>query len=149
MALRHAAGTSDNQEKFLGESLMSNPGPIPRFGMHGSALVVLEDERAALAAVLVLQEMGLAVDIAVDRERSVDWAKQVGYSFVVCGGDDDEAGVRDFAAKMRVAVPQTRVLLLAGADFDSDGMEAIGVEVLPSPVEVNSLMDRLWPTKAA
>jgi hypothetical protein len=51
---------------------MSNAEPVPRFGMHGSALVVLEDERAALAALLVLQEIGLAVDIAVDRDRSVD-----------------------------------------------------------------------------
>jgi hypothetical protein len=117
--------------------------------MHGSALVALEDERAALAAVLVLQEMGLAVDIAVDRDRSVDWAKQAGYSVVVCGDDDDEAGVKDFAAKMRFEVPQTRVLLLASANFDNDGMESIGVEVLPSPIEVNSLVDRLWPAKAA
>jgi ActR/RegA family two-component response regulator len=117
--------------------------------MHGSALVALDDERAALATVLVLQEMGLAVDIAVDRDRSVEWARQAGYSYVVCGGEDDEAGVKDFAAKMRFAVPQTRVLLLAGSDFDSSGLEAIGVEVLPSPVEVNSLVERLWPAQAA
>lgn len=128
---------------------MSNAGPTPRFGMHGSALVALDDERAALATVLVLQEMGLAVDIAVDRDRSVEWARQAGYSYVVCGGEDDEAGVKDFAAKMRFAVPQTRVLLLAGSDFDSSGLEAIGVEVLPSPVEVNSLVERLWPAQAA
>jgi hypothetical protein len=128
---------------------LSNAGPTPRFGMHGSALVALDDERATLATVLVLQEMGLAVDIAVDRDRSVDWARQAGYSYVVCGGDGDEAGVKDFAAKMRFAVPETRVFLLAGSDFDSSGLEAIGVEVLPSPVEVNSLVERLWPAQAA
>ena len=49
---------------------------------------------------------------------------------------------------MRFAVPQTRVFLLAGSGFDSDGMEAIGVEV-PPPVEVNSLVDPLWPATAA
>lgn len=127
---------------------MSDVGPVPRFGMHGSALVALDDERAALATVLVLQEMGLAVDIAVDRDRSIEWAKQAGYTYVVCGGDD-EAGVKDFAAKMRFAVPQTRVFLLAGPDFDRGGLDAIGVEVLPSPVDVNALVDLLWPTKAA
>lgn len=128
---------------------MSDIGPVPRFGMHGSALVALDDERAALATVLVLQEMGLAVDIAVDRDRSVEWAKQAGYTYVVCGDDNDEAGVKDFAAKIRFAIPQTRVLLLAGPDFDQGGLEAIGVEVLPSPVDVNALVERLWPAKAA
>ncbi|HJM74656.1 MAG TPA: hypothetical protein QGI71_02160 [Dehalococcoidia bacterium] len=46
-------------------------------------------------------------------------------------------------------MPQTRVFLLAGSGFDSDGMEAIGVEAPPPPVEVNSLVDPLWPATAA
>ncbi len=35
-----------------------------RPGTRGSALVLVGDERAALAAVLMLQEMGYSVDIA-------------------------------------------------------------------------------------
>ncbi len=51
---------------------------------------------------------------------------------------------------MRFAVPQTRVFLLAGSGFDSDGLVAMGVAVPPPPpVEVNSLVDPLWPATAA
>jgi hypothetical protein len=61
---------------------------MPRMGMHGSALVAIEDEHAALATVLVLQEIGLVVDIVVDRDRSVEWAAKANYSYLICGGDD-------------------------------------------------------------
>lgn len=122
--------------------------PVPRFGMHGSALVAIEDEHVTLATVLVLQEMGLAVDIVVDRQRSVEWAAKAGYDYVVCGGED-EAEVTDYAIRMRHSVPQTRVIMIAGPDFDQTNLESIGVEVLSSPVDVNALVDRLWPAKAA
>ncbi len=121
---------------------------VPRFGMHGSALVAIEDEHVTLATVLVLQEMGLAVDIVVDRERSVDWAVKARYSYVVCGGED-EAAVTDYAIRMRHAVPDTRVIMIAGPNFDQTNLESIGVEVLVAPVDVNALVDRLWPAQAA
>ncbi|HJM88725.1 MAG TPA: hypothetical protein QF624_03745 [Dehalococcoidia bacterium] len=117
-------------------------------GMHGSALVAIDDERAALATVLVLQEMGLVVDIVVDRERSVDWAVKANYSYVFCGGDDS-SDVTDYAIRMRLAVPGTHVIALAGPGFDHSELDAAGVEVMPSPIDVNVLVDRLWPAQAA
>jgi hypothetical protein len=122
--------------------------PIPRFGMHGTALVAIEDEHVTLSTVLVLQEMGLAVDIVVDRERSVAWAARAGYTYVVCGGEDD-AAVTDYAIRMRHAVPETRVIMIAGPGFEQTNLESIGVEVLTSPVDVNLLVERLWPAQAA
>ncbi|MFQ5421812.1 MAG: hypothetical protein ACE5EY_15785, partial [Anaerolineae bacterium] len=62
------------QDRSGDGSLMDGPTPAPRFGRYGSALVALDDERTALAAVLVLQEMGLTVDIAADRDSAFQWA---------------------------------------------------------------------------
>ncbi len=129
---------------------MSNADPVPRFGMHCSALVALQCERAALAAVLVLQEMGLAVDIAVDRDRSVDWAKQAGYSFVVCGGDDDEAGVKGSPRRCALRCHRRACSCSPAAASTAPEWRRWGSRgPPPPPVEVNSLVDPLWPATAA
>ena len=53
---------------------MHDPAPAPLFGSHGSALVAIDDERTALAAVLVLQEMVSSVDVAADLDAAPEWA---------------------------------------------------------------------------
>ena len=127
---------------------MSDVYPDPAFGSHGSALVAIEDERAALAAVLVLQEMGLTVDIAADHEAALEWAVRAQYAVVVCGG---AAHTRtwDLVVRLRYSAPETRVILLAEPGETLEGLDALGVEVLPSPVDVNMLVERLWPAEAA
>lgn len=121
---------------------------MPRMGMHGSALVAIEDEHAALATVLVLQEMGLVADIVVNRDRSVEWAAKANYSYLICGGDDT-TDVTDYAIRMRLAVPRTQVTVLDGSDFEHTALIAAGVEVMPSPIDVNLLVERLWPAQTA
>ena len=121
---------------------------MPRMGMHGSALVAIEDERAALATVLVLQEMGLVVDIVDDRDRSVEWAVKANYSYVICG-EDETNDVTEYALRIRLAIPSTQVIVLAEPGFDNNALVAAGVEVMRSPIDVNVLVERLWPAQAA
>ena len=116
-------------------------------GRRGSALVVLDDERAVLATSLVLQEMGLTVDVASDREAAMDWIARARYALVVCGGRDQEM-ITQFVIRVRYEAPHTRVILLAEPELMRDGLEELGVEVLQAPVNVNSLVQRLWPTVA-
>jgi hypothetical protein len=75
--LRETALDADNHG---GEQRMTSDIPMGRLG---SALVVLDDERAVLAATLVLQEMGLTVDVANDREAALDWIVRAHYALVV------------------------------------------------------------------
>lgn len=117
------------------------------FARHGSALVVLADQRASLAAVLVLQEMGLTVDVAGAREAALKWLSRANYSVLICGGGD-LAALSAFVIEVRFRAPQTRVILLADPDFTHDGLDELGVEILPAPVDVNMLVERLWPTTA-
>ena len=106
----------------------------------GSALVALADQRAALAAVLVLQEMGLTVDIASDRDAALAWVRMARYA-VVCDGDSPE-GVTDFALKVRAASPSTQIILLAhfGAH---ETLDELGVHIMKPPVNVNALVAHL------
>lgn len=116
-------------------------------GRRGSALVVLDDERAVLATTLVLQEMGLTVDVANDREAALEWVIRAHYALVVCGGRDQETITR-FVISVRYESPHTRVILLAEPELMHDSLEELGIEVLQAPVNVNSLVQRLWPTVA-
>lgn len=127
---------------------MGHASPTPGFGGQGSALVVLDDERTTLATVLVLQEMGLTVDIATDREAALERAIRASYSVVVCDGADEPES-RDFLIRLRHATPRTRVLWLAPRERTPDGLEELGVEVLTAPVDVNTLVQRLWPSEPA
>ena len=118
----------------------------PGYGTTGSALVLLDDQRAALSIVLVLQEMGLTVDVAADRDAAVAWARMARYAVIVCGG----AGIEelfDFALKVRVTSPLTQILLL-GHFGAMPELAALDVHVLQPPVNVNTLVDRLRPLAA-
>lgn len=126
------------------EARMSPDAPL---GSHGSTLVALDDPRAARAAVLVLQEMGLTVDMARDRDVALEWAAQAYYAVVVCGGSDPER-ITEFVIRLRYEAPQTRVILLAEPVLMPSGLEELGVEVLTAPVDVNRLVERLWPAAA-
>src|SRR5712691_7834404 len=81
--------------------------------VQGRALVVMSDDRVALATVLVLQEMNLLVDVAIDGVAAVGWARRDEYELIVCGPDSSAA---DLALRFVDAAPLARVMLLAGAD---------------------------------
>ena len=115
--------------------------PGAGFGSSGSALVALDDQHAALAAVLVLQEMGLTVDIAADRDSALAWIRMARYAAVVCGGDSPER-LTDFALKVKAASPYTQITLLAHFG-PHETLEELGVQVLKPPLNVNALVDRL------
>ena len=116
------------------------------YGTSGSALVVIDDQRSALAAVLVLQEMGLTVDVAADRGAALAWLGMARYACVVCGGGDFPQ-LLAFAQRIRVASPYTQ-LLMVGHFAADPRLEEINVELLQPPVNVNQLVDRLRPLAA-
>jgi DNA-binding response OmpR family regulator len=116
---------------------------------HASALVIVDDERIALATVLVLQEMNFSVDVALDAIPAVKWARRARYEVIVCGPGGNEA--TSLALRLRNAAPRSRVVLLAGADGLPDDLydlEGLRVEVVHPPLDVNQLMMRFWPAAA-
>jgi DNA-binding response OmpR family regulator len=112
----------------------------------GRALVVIGDDRVALALVLVLQEMDLGVDVAVDGAAAVEWARRAGYDLIVCGPGG--AAATDLALSFRIAAPESRVVLLAGPDSPLATLDVFDVEVVRPPLNVNTLVGRFWPTAA-
>jgi DNA-binding response OmpR family regulator len=111
-----------------------------RPGLRGSALVLVEDQRAALAAVLVLQEMGFSVDIAGQPEAALSWMRAARYDWVVCSGGGEHSRSAEFAMKLRYNAPQSRILVLGGFDTPPDGLGELGVQVMRAPVNVNMLV---------
>ncbi len=114
---------------------------------YGSALVALDDERAMFATTLVMQEMGLTVDLAGDLESALQWVEAADYAVLVCSGRADTP-VLEFALRARYLSRDTRLFVFAERGFDATGLEAVGAEVLRAPVDVNALVSRLWPTAA-
>jgi DNA-binding response OmpR family regulator len=108
---------------------------------RGSALVLVEDQRAALAAVLILQEMGYSVDIAVQPEAALDWIRLARYQWIVCSGGGEQHRSDSFALRLRHTAPQARILLVGSDGASLDALHEIGVEVLQAPVDVNMLVD--------
>lgn len=113
------------------------------FGTQGSALVLIDDDRAALATVLVLQEMGQAVDVATDRDAALTWVRLARYGVIVCGTPADTAA--ETALRLRFAAPGARVLMLSEPTARAAELDMLGVEVLQTPINVNTLIDRLRP----
>lgn len=113
------------------------------FGTLGSALVLVDDERAALATVLVLQEMGQAVDVASDRDAALTWVRLAHYGVIVCGTPADTAA--ETALRLRFAAPGARVLMLSEPTSHAAELDLMGIEVLQTPISVNTLVDRLRP----
>ena len=132
----------------------------PRFGRglsaHGSALLCLSDPRAELATMLILQELGLSVDLAADVESAIRWVRQARYQLLVVGGTraplDAPLGVPlgVIALCLRHAAPDARIVVLADEWEPPDGLAPLdiallGIEVLRPPLDVNALMRGLWP----
>ncbi|MSP22003.1 MAG: hypothetical protein EXR66_03120 [Dehalococcoidia bacterium] len=114
---------------------------------YGSALVAIDDVRATHATTLVLQEMGLTVDVVADLPSALDWVEAADYELVVCAARVRAASM-DFARRLRYFTNDTRLLMFAEAGFDGAGFEELGVEVLAAPVDVNRLIERVWPSVA-
>lgn len=114
---------------------------------HGSALVALDDDRAALASKLVLQEAGLTVDVTRSLEDAIGWLEAAHYEIVIAAGRAGEDSA-DFAIRARYLSRDTRVILLAEAGFDDAPMADLGVEVLAAPIDVNGLMAIIGATRA-
>lgn len=108
---------------------------------RGSALVLVEDQRAALAAVLILQEMGYSVDIAVQPEAALDWIRLARYQWIVCSGGGEQGRSSTFAERLRGTAPRSRILLVGADGAPLDSLDELGVEVLHAPVDVNMLVD--------
>ncbi len=120
--------------------------PVPMSG-YGSALVTLDDERAMFATTLVMQEMGLTVDLASDMESALQWIEAADYAVLVCSGRSDTP-VLNFARRVRYLARDTRLFVFAERGFDAAGLDELGAEVLRAPVDVNALVSRLWPAPA-
>ena len=113
----------------------------PGYGTSGSALVFLDDQRAALSTVLVLQEMTLTIDVASDRNATLAWARMARYAVIVCGGASIEDLV-EFALKVRASAPLTGILV-PGHFGAMPEFADLDIHVLQSPVNVNALVERL------
>lgn len=114
---------------------------------YGSALVVLDDGRALFATTLVLQEMGLTVDLAADLDAALQWVEAASYEVVVCAGRVD-SDVANFVRAARYLARDTEVLVFAEPSFDEGELASIGATVLRAPVDVNRLVARLRPLTA-
>jgi DNA-binding response OmpR family regulator len=112
----------------------------------GKALVVIGDDRLALATVLVLQEMNLAVDIAIDGDSAVSWSKRAGYDMIVVGPGGDAA--IDLALRFRMSAPDAQVFLLTAPGEETTALWVLGVELIAPPLDVNTLVSRFWRAAA-
>ncbi len=109
-------------------------GPL---ATHGSALVLVGDDRAALQAVLLLQEFGMAVDIAEDEAAALTWARRARYQLVVCGGTPRHDRL---AIRLLRAAPHARIAYLS-RDEAPRRLRAIGIETLKLPLDVNAFAE--------
>lgn len=135
--LRRKPGSSE-------ESTVPDPRWHAPLSAYGSALVALDDERAIHATTLVLQEMGLTVDVACDLPSALEWVEAADYELLVCAARVRGSAL-DFARRVRYLARETRILMFAEPGFDSAGLAELGVEVLHAPVDVNRLVARVWP----
>lgn len=108
---------------------------------HGCALLCIREQRAELATMLILQELGLTVDLAADVESAVDWVGQARYDLIVVAGAIPHLAT--VALRLRHAAPRARIVLLADTEQPPDGLEHLRVEVLRPPLDVNALMEHL------
>lgn len=110
---------------------------------RGSALVCLTDPRAELATMLILQELGLSVDLATDPESAIGWARQARYELIIVGGA--AVPLRTVALRLRHAAPDSRIVVLADDREPPDGLAPLDIEVLQPPLDVNALMRGFAP----
>lgn len=100
----------------------THDAPRSRRGLsaHGCALVCLADPRAELAMVLILQELGLSVDVAADAASAIGWVQQARYQLLVVGGT--HAPIGGVALRLRRAAPDARIVILADDHEPLDGL---------------------------
>jgi DNA-binding response OmpR family regulator len=103
---------------------------------------MVDDDRAALATVLVLQEMGLSVDVAGDPDAALSWARMASYEVVVCGGSRGVAW-DEIARRLHSSVPKARIIVLTGHSNPLTELTDAGIDVLRPPINVNRLVERL------
>ncbi|MEI6137183.1 MAG: hypothetical protein WCQ48_07195 [Chloroflexota bacterium] len=89
--------------------------PQSRRGLsaRGAALVCLDDPRTEYATMLILQELGLSVDLAADPGSALRWARHARYEVLLVGGR--EARAQSLALSLRGASPDSQVVLLDDA----------------------------------
>lgn len=119
----------------------------PGMGIAGSALVLVEDQRAALAAVLIAQEMGYSVDIAANPQAALSWIQLARYDLIVCSGGDQSRSP-EFILRLRYTAPHSRIIVLGGAEGPLDALRELGVEVMHTPMDPNEMVTSLWPAAA-
>lgn len=114
--------------------------PVPRSEQTAarSGLVIMTDTRAAVATTLILQEMGLTVDLGAEPEYALRWLQQARYDVVVAGGPG--VGVLSFATRLRDAAPRSRILVAPEPGMEPEDAVRIHVELLKPPVDVNQLV---------
>ena len=100
-------------------------------------MICLSDPRAELATLLILQELGMTVDVVADPADAIRWAQRARYELIIAGGTP--IPVETLATYLRRAAPSARIVLLADDWSPSDG-DVPGVEVLHPPLHVNVLM---------
>ena len=103
-----------------------------------SGLVIMTNARAAVATTLILQEMGLTVDVGAEPEYALRWLRQARYDVVVAGGPG--VGVAAFAANLRDAAPESRIVIVPEPEMNPDDAGILQVEILEPPVDVNQLV---------
>jgi len=114
----------------------SEAGPL---SPYGAALVHLDDDRAALQVVLLLQEFGLAVDVVDDAAAALEWAERAHYALMICGGDFSHHLV---AYRAQRAAPETQVLLMSRYPARAS-LTRVGVELFALPLDVNAFAAKL------
>lgn len=104
---------------------------------HGAALVLVGDDRAALQTVLLLQEFGIAVDIAEDEAAALTWARRASYQLVICGASPRHDLL---ALRLMRAAPKAQVVYLSREEAPKR-LRTIGVETLKLPLDVNAFVE--------
>ncbi len=108
---------------------------------HGSALVLVGDDRAALKTVLLLQEFGITVDMAEDETAALGWARRAEYQLIVCGG----APKHDLLAlRLNRAAPRARTVYL-GREAAPRSFEVVGIKSFQLPLDVNEFVEFARP----
>lgn len=103
---------------------------------HGAALVLVGDDRAALQTVLLLQEFGIAVDIAEDEAAALTWARRANYRLIICGA----APRHDLlAVRLRRAAREAQIVYMS-RDEAPRRFGALGIETLSLPLNVNEFV---------
>ena len=104
---------------------------------NGAALVLIDDDRAALQTVLLLQEFGIAVDIAEDEAAALTWARRASYQLIVCGAAPHHD---QLALRLLRAAPHAQIVYVSRDDAPR-GFHQIGIETLGLPLDVNEFVD--------